>query len=319
MNKSRRIGAIVAMATTAVGVASMVASAPASAASRGPEPVSNWLRPVRAFTTNQVDIYWRTDRPVCDVQVRVAARGVDVGYPGHRRYASFNRGNSLRPGRTDYTSVQINPDFDRPGAALLRAVITYDTCGFHARSQSKTFTLTLPVLRNDRPGHDWPGGPGNGPGGNGPGGNDHGQPGDNHGAPGGNDHGQPGDNHGAPGGNDHGQPGDNHGQPGGPGGNDHGQPGDNHGGPGHHHLPPTGAPAPTTSAPAPANNNPAPATTTPAPATTTSSAPNPGTSANGTGDGSHHNGPGTGDNGGTGHGHGNGTGGTGTGGNGNRG
>jgi hypothetical protein len=312
MNKSRRIGAIVAMATTAVGVASMVASAPASAASRGPEPVSNWLRPVRAFTTNQVDIYWRTDRPVCDVQVRVAARGVDVGYPGHRRYASFNRGNSLRPGRTDYTSVQINPDFDRPGAALLRAVITYDTCGFHARSQSKTFTLTLPVLRNDRPGHDWPGGPGNGPGGNGPGGNDHGQPGDNHGAPGGNDHGQPGDNHGAPGGNDHGQPG-------GPGGNDHGQPGDNHGGPGHHHLPPTGAPAPTTSAPAPANNNPAPATTTPAPATTTSSAPNPGTSANGTGDGSHHNGPGTGDNGGTGHGHGNGTGGTGTGGNGNRG
>jgi hypothetical protein len=299
MKKSRRIGAIVAMATTAVGVASMVASAPASAATRGPEPVSNWLRPVRAYTNNWVDIYWRTDRPVCDVRVRVAARGVDVSYAGHRRYASFRRGDSLRPGRTDYTSVQINPDFDRPGAVLLRAVITYDNCRVHARSQSKGFTLTLPVLRGDNPpGHGFPGWPGNGNGGPG---DNHGGPGDNHGGPGDN-HGGPGDNHGGPGDN-HGGPGDNHGGP----GDNHGGPGDNHGWPGggHHNLPPTSSPSPTTSAStgtAPAGT---PSTST---SPTPSGSPSPSPSASGADNGHHSwpggsgNGSGHGGSGGSGHG-----------------
>src|SRR3954452_4869109 len=117
MNKSRRIAAIVAMATAAVGVASVVTTAPASAAVRGPQPVSSWLRPVRANTANWVNIYWRTDRRICDVQVRVGGPRIRVDYPSHSRYASFSRGSTLRPGRTDYTTVLINPAFQRSGVA----------------------------------------------------------------------------------------------------------------------------------------------------------------------------------------------------------
>jgi hypothetical protein len=187
MNKSRRIGVAVAVATTAVGMVSMAASAPAPAAARGPQPVSGWLRPVRAHSMNRVDVYWRTGRMICDAQVRVTGRWVDVDYPGHQPFATFGRAGTLLPGHPDFTSVWINPDFDRPGTARLRAEITYDNCSFHARTRTDSFALTLPVLRNDNgQGHgDFPGGPGAG-------GTGHGGPGDGgagHGGPG---HNQPG-------------------------------------------------------------------------------------------------------------------------------
>src|SRR5689334_14597738 len=106
MKKSRRIGAIVAMATAAAGMATATSAAPAAAAERGPQPVSNWLTAVRANTDSWVKIYWRSTRTVCDVQVRVdGGRWVDVAYPGGRRSTSFPRGSTLRAGRSDSTAI----------------------------------------------------------------------------------------------------------------------------------------------------------------------------------------------------------------------
>ena len=56
MNNSRRIGAIMALATATIGLATVTATVPASAATRGPQPVSTWLRAVRAHTDNWVKI-----------------------------------------------------------------------------------------------------------------------------------------------------------------------------------------------------------------------------------------------------------------------
>ncbi len=263
MNKSRRIGAIVAVATTAVGVASLVASAPAVAAgARGPQPVSGWLRPVRAHTANWVDIYWRTDKTVCDVQVRVVGQSVDVSYVGHRQFASFNRGTMLRSGQTDYTSVQISPDFDQSGTAQLRAIVSYDSCRFHARTQTSSYSLTLPVLRNDtRPGHGFPGNPGHGgpgdagPGhGGGPGAGGHGDGGQGNGGQGNGGQGSGGHGDGGQGNNGHGDggqgnsggnghnPGGQNSNPGGQNSNPGGQ-NSNPGGP-HHGQSPTSGPTP---------------------------------------------------------------------------
>ena len=58
MNNSRRIGAIVATATAAVGIAAVTTTAPAAAASRGPQPVSSWLRGITAHTNSMVNIFW---------------------------------------------------------------------------------------------------------------------------------------------------------------------------------------------------------------------------------------------------------------------
>nr|WP_296073139.1 hypothetical protein [uncultured Actinoplanes sp.] len=242
MNNSRRIGAIMAMATATIGMTTATVTAPANAAPRGPEPVSTWLRPVRAHTDTWINIAWRSRERVCDASVRYYGRDVDVEYRGHRRSATFSRGVTLFPGRVDYTTIQVNPDINRTGLTRLRAVISYDSCGWKARPQVRSFTLTLPVQRNS-PG--WPGG------------------GD--GRPGGHDNGWPGGGDGRPG--DHnGRPGDHNGRPG-----DHN--GTGNGRPGHHdQRPPTTAPtttAPTTTAP----TTTAPTTTAPTTTAPTTTAP----------------------------------------------
>jgi hypothetical protein len=233
MNKSRLIGVIMAMATATIGMTTATVTAPANAAPRGPEPVSTWLRPVRAQVDTWINIAWRSRERVCDASVRYYGQDVDVEYRGHRRSATFSRGVTLFPGRVDYTTIQVNPDTSRTGLTRLRAVISYDSCGWKARPQTRWFTLTLPVQRNNRPG--WPG-------------DDDGRPGDGN-------NGRPGDNNGWPNGNN-GRPNDNNnGRP----GDNNGWPNDNNG----HHSPKPSASA-TTSAPA--------TTTSSAPATTTSSA-----------------------------------------------
>jgi hypothetical protein len=153
MNKSRRIGAIMAMATATIGVTTATVTAPANAAApRGPEPVSTWLRPVRAQADTWINIAWRSRVRVCDASVKYYGRDVDVEYRGHRRSATFSRGTTLFPGRVDYTTILVNPDTSRTGLTMLRAVISYDSCGWKARPQTRSFTLTLPVQRNTRPG-----------------------------------------------------------------------------------------------------------------------------------------------------------------------
>jgi hypothetical protein len=152
MNTVRRIGATLAATVAAAGMTSMAVASPASAASQGPRPVSNWLRAVPANTSSWINIYWRTDRPVCDAKIWVdGGRRVDVSYPSNRSYTSFSRGSSLRPGRTDYSAVRVDPNFDRAGVALLRTTITYTNCGWHSRPMRNSSVVTLPVRSN---GHD---------------------------------------------------------------------------------------------------------------------------------------------------------------------
>jgi hypothetical protein len=182
MQKTRRIGAVIALTTAALGAAATVATAQAGAAPRGPQPVSHWLQSVRAHTGSWVAIQWRTDRPICDAEVRVRGERVRVDYLGTRNSASFSRGDTLRPGRTDFTRIRVTPYLQRPGVAKLWATISYDECGFNARTRTRTAVLSLPVLRNTGPvGLGGPGAPG------------HGRPGDpNHGGPGAPGHGGPG-------------------------------------------------------------------------------------------------------------------------------
>ena len=80
MNKVRRIGAVVTATVAAVGMASVGTVAPAAAARPGPQPVSTWLRAVRANTGTWINVYWRTDRRICDAEVRFS--GARVGIEG---------------------------------------------------------------------------------------------------------------------------------------------------------------------------------------------------------------------------------------------
>jgi hypothetical protein len=148
MKMSRRIGAVVVAAVAAVGMASIGTASAASAAPHGPQPVSSWLHAVKANTGTWVNVAWRTDRRICDAKIRFSGDRIGIDYPGRRNYTTFSRGNSLKPGRTDFTTVEVTPNFDRAGIALLRATIEYDSCTRRARTQRMTTTLTLPVLRN---------------------------------------------------------------------------------------------------------------------------------------------------------------------------
>jgi hypothetical protein len=164
MQKVRRIGALVAMATTAAGIAAITTAAPASAIGRGPQPVSTWLKKVPANVSSWVDIHWRTDRRICDVEVRVRGeRGVKVDHLGFRRAGTLSRGDTLRAGRTDFTRVRVTPYRQTSGVSKLWATISYDECKFKSRTQTRTAVLALPVLRKTWPvGHGVPGGPGHG-------------------------------------------------------------------------------------------------------------------------------------------------------------
>ncbi|GID64476.1 hypothetical protein Acy02nite_23570 [Actinoplanes cyaneus] len=165
MHVSRRIGATVALVTAAAGL--VTAASPALAAPRGPQPVTTWLKPVRAGVPTWIDIAWRTDRPVCDAQVQVRGEHVRIQYPGNRRTANFLKGSVLTPRRAEITRVRVTPDNGPGGTAKLWATMSYNDCGLRAPTQMRTVTLTLPVVRTTPPGgHGGPGGPGAGhPGG----------------------------------------------------------------------------------------------------------------------------------------------------------
>ena len=157
MNKSRRIGALVAAAFASVGMSALVAPTAAEAAPRGPQPVSNFVQRVQAHTDTWVSIRWQTGRRICDARVWVNGRRVDVDYPRDARSTTFSRGDWLRPGRSDITAFRVNADFNRSGVALLRATIAYDNCGRHARTIRRSFGIAMPVVasrwdHNDRDG-----------------------------------------------------------------------------------------------------------------------------------------------------------------------
>jgi collagen triple helix repeat protein len=142
-------GAMVAL----TGASSASAAPSAWPSARGPQPVSTRLPAVRANTASWVNIYWRSNTPVCSARVQVdGGRQVAVAYPGMQRTTTFTRGDSLRPGRIAATPVQVRPMLRTSGVVLLRAVMSYNDCGRHARMQFKRVDLALPVLRNMRPG-----------------------------------------------------------------------------------------------------------------------------------------------------------------------
>ncbi|WP_433725616.1 hypothetical protein ACQP2Y_06910 [Actinoplanes sp. CA-051413] len=194
-------------------MASLVAPTAAEAAPRGPQPVSNFVQRVRAHTDTWVSIRWQTDRRICDAQVWVSGRRVDVDYPRNARSTSFSRGDSLRPGRTDFTAFRVNADFDRSGVALLRATLVYDNCGRFDRPVRRSFGIAMPVVAY-RPGNGGPIGGGNGHGNGNNGGGNNGHQGGNNGHQGGNN-GHQGGNNGHQGGNNGHQGGNNGGTTGG--------------------------------------------------------------------------------------------------------
>jgi hypothetical protein len=160
MSTIKRMVAAVALAGAAGSVATLAAAGPAAAMPRGPQVVSNRLTAVKANTTSWVNIYWRTDRPVCNAQVAVdGGRQVRVSYPGLRHTTTFTTGTSLRPGRTAATPIRVSPVSRTSSVVVLRASMSYTDCDRHARTQWTRVDLTLPVIRQviGQPGVHFPG------------------------------------------------------------------------------------------------------------------------------------------------------------------
>ena len=152
MKITRRIGAFLATAVAALGLASVVATTPASAATpRGPQPVNQWLRPVPAGTPTWVSVWWRTDRRICDARLVVwGGPRVQITYPNDRTYTSFWNGSTLSRRETDYTSFRVTaagPTLPLLGSALLRARLIYNDCGRFARTRVTDTGFLLPVTR----------------------------------------------------------------------------------------------------------------------------------------------------------------------------
>jgi len=155
MNKSRRIGTMLALATATIGMVTALATAPAAASSpkdRGPAPAGSWLNKVSAYGDTWIKIYWVTGKPACDVKVRVRAEDVSVYYPNGKRFTSPYRGDMLKPGKKDYTAIRVDPALKKSGIAKLLATISYRECGPHGHAMKKTFSLALPVV-TEKPGH----------------------------------------------------------------------------------------------------------------------------------------------------------------------
>lgn len=114
---------------------------------RGPQ-VSPWLREVDAGETERVAVRLRgLDRRVCNVKVYVSDTSrVDVSYPGWQPYASLRNGPTLTLGERDSATVLVlADDARRDYTERLQATVTYDGCGWNARTQVKRVSLLLPV------------------------------------------------------------------------------------------------------------------------------------------------------------------------------
>ena len=152
MKIARRIGAFVAATVAALGLASVVAPTSASAARpHGPHPLNQWLSSVPAGTPTWVNVWWRTDRRICDARLVVwGGSAVAIAYPGGRSYTSFSNGSTLSRRETDHTSFRVTaagPTLPLLGSALLRARLFYNDCGRFARTQVTDTGFLLPVTR----------------------------------------------------------------------------------------------------------------------------------------------------------------------------
>lgn len=146
MNKVRRLSALAAALLAVITVTSL-AAAPASAAQKvkGPEPI-NQLIAVQDGKTTWVNVWWKTDRTICDAKLIVWGNPrVDVGYPGNRGFTSFRNGAVLDRRETDFTSFRVTPHVGNSAWVIMGGTLTYNYCGWHAQTQSKSTGFLLTV------------------------------------------------------------------------------------------------------------------------------------------------------------------------------
>lgn len=141
MNKTRRIGAVVAATVAATGMAMTVSAAPASAAStvKGPRPVSQVLGTVGENDATWVQVRFATDRKVCDFALRVrGVENVDVTYPSGRTFTSLNDDDTLRKHEVDHAAFRLSTgDFAADTWRVLHASVSYTHCGPKALTHTK--------------------------------------------------------------------------------------------------------------------------------------------------------------------------------------
>jgi hypothetical protein len=149
MKTSRRIGAVLVTALAALAMTSVATATPAAAVKRveGPEPVNALLRTVNNNQATWVSVRWKTDRTICDAKVRVWGNSnVVIDYPSNTAtYTSFAHGSTLLRRETDLTSFRVTPHYNRSTWALLAATISYNNCGWHPRTRTKTTGVLLPI------------------------------------------------------------------------------------------------------------------------------------------------------------------------------
>jgi hypothetical protein len=154
MKKARRIGAFLA-ATVAACTLSSLAAAPADAASaarhraRGPQPIDQLLDSAHLNQGTWESVQWRTDQRVCHFKLTIwGGSQADIRYPDNTQYySSFANGSTLSRGETDFTAFRVTPHYQGIIPLILVARYTYDDCGWHARTISKTTGFVVPVIR----------------------------------------------------------------------------------------------------------------------------------------------------------------------------
>jgi len=180
MNKTRRIGAMVAATLAATGIAATVASAPAAARPQhdndGPKALSQFLGTVEEGDTERVAVWFGTDERVCDFRLQVGGtRSVDV-WMNRGRFSSLSRDDVLNRRERDYATFTVRADeVRRSSLTILPATVWYRDCDRWGdddrfgdddrngrdhrddrndrnrnRWESKSFGLLLRVADNDR-------------------------------------------------------------------------------------------------------------------------------------------------------------------------
>jgi len=148
MNKGRRIAALAATTMTFVGMTSMVAApANATTTAKGPKPVSILLDTVDANDPTFVEVSWTTDKKVCDFKLKVwGTDKVTIKYPeSTKTYSSFSQGSKLKPKQTDYTAFRVTAKYSKDTSVILPATMSYNYCGKHDKTMSKSTGFLLPV------------------------------------------------------------------------------------------------------------------------------------------------------------------------------
>ncbi len=138
------------MAAAVAGLATAAAGAPAAAAAKvGPHPFVDYVKPVTANTATWIDVYWDTEKPVCDAKVTLAGRKVGVVYPENTQtYSSFATADTLGPAdKPQRTSFSVTADYKTTVQVPLTATIAYNSCGDEPVEKLKKFKVTLTVLK----------------------------------------------------------------------------------------------------------------------------------------------------------------------------